>query len=102
MGQFLLPLTLRVLAARAIFPCTIVNQPSPREALKVAAVVFRGTVTKTEALPTHPEVRGRQRFAVALRVTEYWKGDRGQTVTCMTLLQARTVWVQGCKPGKNT
>jgi hypothetical protein len=58
----------------------IVNQPAPRDALKLAAVVFHGTVMKSEALPLHAEMRGRQRFAVTLRVAEYWKGNRGATI----------------------
>jgi hypothetical protein len=50
------------------------------EAMKTAAVVFRGTVLKAEVLKPHPEMQGRQRYAVTLRATEYWKGDRGATV----------------------
>jgi len=60
--------------------CTIVYTPTPREALKAATVVFRGTVMKSEVLRQHPEMRGRNRYAVTLRATEYWKGDRGETV----------------------
>jgi hypothetical protein len=99
-GRFLLPLTLGVLGARAAFPCTIVNQPSPREALKLAAVVFRGTVLNSEPLPTHPEMRGRQRFAVMLRVAEYWKGDRGATITLYDLSPGTDCIGAGLQAGK--
>ena len=100
MGRFLLSLTLGILGARATFPCTIVNQPSPREALKVAAVVFRGAVLKSEPLPIHPEMRGRQRFAVKMRVAEYWKGNRGETVTLYDLSPGTDCMGAGLKPGK--
>jgi hypothetical protein len=73
-GRFLAYLTLGFFAAGTAHACTIVNQPAPREALKAAAVVFRGTVVTSSMLPLHPEMRGRQRFAVTLRVAEYWKG----------------------------
>lgn len=36
---------------------------------------------KSEQLKTHPEMRGRERFKATLRVSEYWKGDRRETVT---------------------
>jgi hypothetical protein len=64
----------------AAMACTVVYTPTPREALKTAAVVFRGTVLKSEVLRSHPEMRGRQRYAVTFRAIEYWKGDRGKTV----------------------
>ena len=70
--RFLAPLTLGLLSAGPALACTIVGQIAPREALNLAAVVFHGTVLKSEALPLHPEMRGRQRFAVTLRVAEYW------------------------------
>jgi hypothetical protein len=60
--------------------CTTLGETPPREALKLAAVVFRGTVLKSELLPQHLEMRGRKRFAVTLRATEYWKGTRGETL----------------------
>lgn len=75
------------------------NQPAPREGLKLAAVVFRGTVLKSEVLPTHPEMRGRQRFAVTLRVAEYWKGYRGATVTLYNLSPGTDCIGAGLRPG---
>jgi hypothetical protein len=68
--------------------------------LKLAAVVFRGTVLKSEALPMHPEMRGRQRFAVTLRVVEYWKGTRGATVTLCDLSPGTDCMGAGLQLGK--
>jgi hypothetical protein len=76
---------LGLLVAGSCLACTIVNPPSPREAVRQAAVVFRGTVLTSEALPMHPEMRGRGRFAVTMRVAEYWKGNRGATVKLYAL-----------------
>jgi MacB-like periplasmic core domain len=70
---------------RPAIACTIVGETPPREALKLAGVVFRGTVVKSELLPQHPEMRGRKRFAVTLHATEYWKGNRGETLTLYDL-----------------
>ena len=100
MGRLLLTLALVIFVTRAASPCTIVNQPSPREALKVATVVFRGTVLKSEPLPTHPEMGGRQRFAVTLRVAEYWKGDRGRTITLYDLSPGTDCIGAGLQAGK--
>lgn len=69
----------------AAIACTIIYTPTPREALRAATVVFRGTVLKSEVLRQHPEMRGRKRYAVTLRATEYWKGDRGETVVLYDL-----------------
>ena len=99
-SRFLVPLTLGVFGASAALPCTIVNQPSPREALKLAVVVFRGAVLKSDALPMRPEMRGRQRFVVTLRVTEYWKGNRGATVTLYDLSPGTDCMGAGLQPGK--
>jgi hypothetical protein len=81
-GAFLVFLFLIVPRAVA---CTCVNTPSAREALGISAVVFRGTVLKSDRLPEHREMHGRQRYAVALRVIEYWKGDPGRMVTLYDL-----------------
>ncbi len=65
--------------------CTCVYTPPPREALKSSAVVFRGTVLKTDKFPEHPRMRSRRRWAVTLRVVEYWKGNPGQIATLYDL-----------------
>jgi len=79
--------------------CTLVNQPSPRDALKFAALVFRGTVVSPMPLPLHPEMRGRQRFAVTVRVGEYWKGNRGEIVTLYDLAPGTDCMGAGLLPG---
>jgi hypothetical protein len=96
MGRFQLLLMVGFLVAGTAIACTIVDQPPPREAVKLAALVFRGSFVKSETLPPHPETRGRQRFAVTLRVAEYWKGSRGEIVTLYDV-SPRTVWVLGYK-----
>lgn len=48
-------------------------------------LVFRGTVTVSKALPLHPQMRGRQRYAVTFRVQEYWKGTPAPAITLYTL-----------------
>jgi hypothetical protein len=80
--------------------CTIVNPPTPREALKLSAVVFRGTVLSSEALPVHPEMRGRGRYAVTMRVEEYWKGNRGATVKLYVLAPTMDCMGWELEPGK--
>jgi hypothetical protein len=65
--------------------CTCVGTPSPREALGTSAVVFSGTVLKSDRLPEHREMRGRQRYIVTLRVNECWKGNPGKIVTLYDL-----------------
>ena len=62
--------------------------------------MFRGTVLKSEPLAMHPEMRGRQRFAVTLRVSEYWKGNRGETVTLYDLAPGTDCMGAGLRPGK--
>jgi hypothetical protein len=69
----------------AAVACTIVYTPTPREAMRTATVVFRGTVVNSQELRQHPEMRGRKRYAVTLRATEYWKGDRGESVVLYDL-----------------
>lgn len=86
--------------ASPVMGCTIVNPPTPREALKLATVVFRGTVLKSEPLAVHPEMRGRTRFAVTLRVSEYWKGNRGETVTLYDLAPGTDCMGEGLRPDK--
>jgi hypothetical protein len=49
------------------------------------AVVFRGTVAKSEVLKRHSEMKGRRRYAVTFRVHEYWKGTLGRSVTIYDL-----------------
>ena len=95
-----IPLTIALWAAVPVIACTIVNQPTPREALNSAAVVFRGTVVKSEALPTHPQMRGRQRFAITLKVAEYWKGRRGESVTVYDLAPGTDCMGARLRPGK--
>ena len=82
------------------FTCTIVNQPTPQEALKIATVVFRGTVLKSEVLRPHPERKGRERFAFTVRVSEYWKGNRGETVTLYDLAPGTDCMGAGLRVGK--
>jgi hypothetical protein len=66
---------LSVLATQA---CTCVALPNAKQPVESAAVVFRGFALKSEALPQHPEMRGRSRFVVTFRVREYWKGNEGK------------------------
>jgi len=87
------------IAVPSAMACTIVNQPPPREALKLAAVVFRGTVLSSKLLPSHPEMRGRQRFVVTVRVREYWKGNPGETVTLYDLAPGTDCMGAGLRPG---
>jgi hypothetical protein len=100
MGRFLVSLMLGFSFASPVMGCTMVNQPTPREELKLAAVVFRGTVLKSEQLAMHPEMRGRQRFRVTLRVSEYWKGNLGETVTLYDLAPGADCMGQGMRPDK--
>jgi hypothetical protein len=93
-------LTIGLLAVCVARACTIVNQPSPREALKLAAVVFRGTVLSSTTLPLHLEMRGRLRFAVTFRVAEYWKGRSGDTITLYDLSPGTDCMGAGLRPGK--
>jgi hypothetical protein len=62
--------------------------------------VFRGTVLTSKTLPLHPEMRGRQRFAITLRVAEYWKGNRGQRVTLYDVAPGTDCMGAGLQPGK--
>jgi hypothetical protein len=48
--------------------------------MSAASVVFRGTVLQKKTLPQRVEMRGRGRYAVTFRVSEYWKGSPGRTV----------------------
>jgi hypothetical protein len=100
MGQILRFPTLGLLAVVPAIACTIVGETPPREALKLAAVVFRATVLKSELLPPHLEMRGRQRFAVTVHVTEYWKGNRGETVTLYDLEPGTDCMGAGLRVGK--
>ena len=61
--------------------CTCVAYSTPREALKDSDVVFVGRVVKSERLPEHPRMRGRQRYAVTFDVERLWKGEQNHTVT---------------------
>lgn len=79
--------------------CTIINPPSPRQALKTTPVVFRGTVVSSKELPLHPEMRGRRRFAVTLQVREYWKGNLGETATLYDLAPGMDCMGAGLRPG---
>lgn len=45
-----------------------------------ASVVFRGTVTDRQTLVARPEMRGRKRYAITLRVDESWKGSVQRSV----------------------
>jgi hypothetical protein len=66
--------------------CTCVPFPSAREAMASSALVFRGSVTNVETLPSHPKMRGRQRYAVTFLVNEYWRAATpAQTVTLYDL-----------------
>ena len=80
--------------------CTVVYTPTPREALKAAAIVFRGIVLKSEVLRRHPEMRGRQRYAVTFRAIEYWKGDQGETVLLYDLDPGTDCLGAGLQVGK--
>src|SRR5260370_16744174 len=80
--------------------CTCVYWPPPREALKSAAVVLRGTVVKADKFPEHPRMRGRQRWAVTLRVVEYWKGNPGQIATLYDLDPGTDCMGAGLQVGK--
>ena len=100
MGQVLRFPMLGLLAVVPAIACTIVGETPPRESLKLAAVVFRGTVLKSELLPQHLEMRGRQRFAVTLHVTEYWKGYRGETLTLYDLAPGTDCMGAGLRVGK--
>ena len=80
MGRLFVILAAVTIGANVAVGCTVVYTPNPREALKGATIVFRGTVLKSAVLKQHPEMGSRQRYAVTLRATEYWKGDRGDTV----------------------
>ena len=102
MGRCAVFVAVGLFAAGPALACTIVNQPPPREALRIAAVVFRGTVVSSNVLPLHTEMRGRQRFAVALRVSEYWKGNARETVTVYALAPGTDCMGQTYDPAKNT
>ena len=93
-------LTLASFTAGPAMACTVVYTPSPREALKSSTVVLRGTVLKSEILRDHPEMRGRHRYAVTLRVAEYWKGNRGETVILYDLDPGTDCLGYGLQVGK--
>jgi hypothetical protein len=52
-----------------------------RTDMQGASLVFRGFVVEVKTLPAHPEMKGRLRFAITLRVDRYWKGPLTRTVT---------------------
>src|SRR5437016_3347586 len=93
-------LALVLAIAGKLAACTCVDTDPPREALKSSAVVFRGTVLKADRLAEHPRMRGRQRWAVTLRVLEYWKGDPGPVVTLCDLDPGTDCMGAGLQPGK--
>lgn len=74
---------LLLLTASLAQPCVCVNDPKSegKDAMDSASLVFRGTVIARSALPPHPQMRGRSRYAITFRVDEYWKGSPSSTVT---------------------
>jgi hypothetical protein len=62
--------------------CTCVGavDGTAKSQMSHASLVFRGTALENKLLTQHPEMRGRQRYAITFRVIEYWKGTPGQTV----------------------
>jgi hypothetical protein len=84
----------------AALACTVVYTPTPPEARKAAAVVFSGIVLRSDLLPPHPEMRGRQRYAVTLKVTRYWKGERGATVALYDISPGTDCLGAGLSVGK--
>ena len=73
------------LSAASAMACTCVSLPSDPEPSQIAGLLFRGTVMRVETLPEHPEMRGRQRYAVTFRVEEYWRGAPARTITLYDL-----------------
>jgi hypothetical protein len=63
-------------------PCTCVTAVNSTAKTMMAddVVVFRGKVTERKTLPSRTEMRGRNRYAIAFRVDEYWKGSPGRTL----------------------
>ena len=69
--------------AMPVFPCTCVfaeGSNFAETAMSAASVVFRGTVLQTKTLPQRVEMRGRSRYAITFRVSEYWKGSLGRSI----------------------
>jgi hypothetical protein len=92
-------LTVGLLAIGVANACIALRLP-PHAALKLAAVVFRGTVVTSKRLSLHPEMRGRQRYAVTMRVAESWKGNPSETVTLYDLAPGTDCRGVGLQPGK--
>jgi hypothetical protein len=65
--------------------CTCMETPSAREGLGRSSLVFRGTVVKSDKLVERSEMLRRQRYAVTLKVIEYWAGNPGKEVTLYDL-----------------
>lgn len=61
------------------FSCTCAWSTKPA-ADYGASVVLRGVVTEKKVLPARDEMKGRRRYAIKFRVSEYWKGPRQPTV----------------------
>lgn len=63
-------------------PCTCVTavNSTAKTMMGDDAVVFRGVVTERKTLPSRMEMKGRNRYVIAFRVDEYWKGSPGRTL----------------------
>ena len=66
----------------------------------MAAVVFRGTVLNSDVLARHPEMKGRERYAVTFRVSEYWKATRGEIVVVYDLAPGTDCMGAGLRIGR--
>ena len=66
-----------LLAPASSFACKCAQPPAPKEALKQAAAVFTGKVTKIERDPKYGKI-------IHLTVSKQWKGVDKQTVTVKT------------------
>jgi hypothetical protein len=78
-------LSLGMIGAADACTCVSAVGGSAKSQMSNASLVFRGTALESKLLTQHPEMRGRQRYAVTFRVSEYWKGAPGQTVTLYDL-----------------
>lgn len=69
-------------ASITAFPCTCVTavDSTAKTLMTNDAVVFRGMVIERKTLPSRPEMRGRNRYAITFRVDEYWKGSPARTI----------------------
>jgi hypothetical protein len=64
----------------SVSACTCIWADAPPDYVAESDIVFQGVVLERKVLPARPDMRGRERYAITLRVERYWKGDPGPTV----------------------